>query len=104
MYASGDPELARRTLKLYVQVVNKERETRVGGEPDRVWIETLVQGARMLCRIPNGGVPEAREAGELIELAEKRLDEHGHNGGHEDLKAAVLRAKGIWHTCMAMRG
>lgn len=76
----------------------------MGGEPDRTWVETLVQGARMLCRIPNGGVEEAREAGKLIELAEKRLNEPGHGGVNEDLKAAVLRTKGIWHTCMAIRG
>ncbi|GJJ14235.1 hypothetical protein Clacol_008498 [Clathrus columnatus] len=103
LYASGDPELARRTLKLYVQIINKERETKAGDEPDRVWTETLVQGARMLCRIPNGGMPEVREAGELIKLVEIRLNEPGHESGNEDLKADVLRAKGVWHSCMAIR-
>ncbi|KAF8530061.1 hypothetical protein BU17DRAFT_72839 [Hysterangium stoloniferum] len=97
LYVSGDTELARRTLRLYVQVVSKAREAGTCDESDRIWVETLVQGARMLCRVP-GGVAEAQEAGDLIIRAEKKLDIRDHA-----TSASVLRAKGIWHACMAIR-
>lgn len=98
LYASGDTGLARRTLKLYVQVVSKARETGISEEQDRVWVETLVQGARMLCRM-SGGIEEAQEAGELIRRAGERLDEQDQVAA-----ASLKRAEGIWHVCMALRG
>ncbi|KIJ47909.1 hypothetical protein M422DRAFT_45616 [Sphaerobolus stellatus SS14] len=97
LYVSGDIELARRTLKLYVQVVSKARETGSVDESDRIWVETLVQGARMLCRIP-GGIEEAREAGKLLKRAEEKVNERDNVAA-----ANVKRAKGIWHACMALR-
>lgn len=63
-----------------------------------MWVETLVQGARMLCRVP-GGVDEAREAGELIQRASESLD-----GQDKVTVAALKRAKGVWHACIALRG
>ncbi|KAF8582936.1 hypothetical protein K439DRAFT_1634845 [Ramaria rubella] len=123
LYASGDTDLAKRTLRLYVQVVSKARETGAyskkepnghreqngngeqggegeqdaDGEPDGVWVETLVQGARMLCRVA-GGIEEAKEAGELIRKAEERLDKRDSVAA-----AALKRVEGIWHACMAIR-
>lgn len=78
--------------------MSKARETGVSQERDRIWVETLVQGARMLCRMA-GGMEEAQEAGELLRLASKGLDEQDKVSA-----AALKRAKGIWHTCMALRG
>ena len=102
-YATGDTQLARRTLRLYIQVVNKAYEA--GGadvvldaDSDRHWVETLTHGARMLCRIAGPtGVEEAREAGKLIEKAKKRLRE-----GDEDLVATVHLAEGVWSATTAM--
>lgn len=71
LYVSGDVGLARRTLRLYVQIVGKAWETRgapvhaSGGaqleteteadtaqiDTDRAWIQTCVFGARMICRV-----------------------------------------------------
>lgn len=52
----------------------------------------------MLCRMP-GGIEEAQEAGELIRRAGERLDEHDKVS-----VAALRRAEGIWHACIALRG
>ncbi|EPQ53258.1 hypothetical protein GLOTRDRAFT_140119 [Gloeophyllum trabeum ATCC 11539] len=119
LYVSGDPELAKRSLRLYVQVVGKARETaeadaRAGNEnsasvlgaaldadTDRHWVETLVQGARMLCRLagakPGGeGIEEAKEAGVMVEKARTRLDAED-----KELAASVDLAEGIWSMMMA---
>ncbi|KAF5368047.1 hypothetical protein D9758_004500 [Tetrapyrgos nigripes] len=73
LYVSGDTALAKRTLRLYVQIVSKvqqtreaeavqandrngdslngtEMETETPKDSER-WIETLIFGIRMLCRI-----------------------------------------------------
>jgi len=69
IYVSGDVELAKRTLKLYTQVVGKAWQTanaessqtpedgssqdetpKLNVDTDTNWVETLVQGSRMLCR------------------------------------------------------
>ena len=68
-------------------------------ESDRAYIETLVQGARMLCRVP-GGIEEAREAEELLRRADERLDVLDD----PVVAASYKRAKGVWHACMALRG
>jgi len=52
----------------------------------------------MLCRVP-GGIEEALEAGELLRLAEEKVDLR-----EKVAAAAVKRAKGIWHACIALRG
>ncbi|KAG1824753.1 uncharacterized protein BJ212DRAFT_1322207 [Suillus subaureus] len=77
---SGDAELAKRTLRLYVQVVSKAREAGVDNDfdTDRHWVETLINGARMLCRLTisrQDGIDDAKEAGDMIERAKTRLDE-----------------------------
>ncbi|PCH34790.1 hypothetical protein WOLCODRAFT_139578 [Wolfiporia cocos MD-104 SS10] len=114
LYVSGDSALAKRTLRLYVQVVSKARETKVaaaqGGsvpedddiDADRSWVETLVQGARMLCRLAlaqsDGGLArdDAAEAGVLIEKAKTRL-----NKDNRQLVGSVELAEGIWQSVMA---
>ena len=98
-YVSGDSNLAIRTIRLYVQVVGKAWETANAEAPqkqedtstssvesvhrtdtDRNWVQALVQGARMLCRVAcsksgtvlgttGNGLDEAKEAGVLIEKA-----------------------------------
>lgn len=125
-YVSGDSNLAMRTLRLYVQVVGKAWETagagvtqkrgdkstsRVenlcGADTDRNWVQTLVQGARMLCRVAclksgtalgttGNGLDEAKEAGVLIEKAKTRLDQND-----PELVASVYLAEGIWDSVMA---
>ncbi|RPD58162.1 hypothetical protein L227DRAFT_594388 [Lentinus tigrinus ALCF2SS1-6] len=119
-YVAGDPELARRTLRLYVQIVSKAREARMAeGESstedtagafgagkdidtDYNWVQTLVQGSRMLSRLAlvetdagkAGGY--AKEAGELLEKAKARLDRSDNV-----LLATVELAEGIWHIATA---
>ncbi|KAF9788396.1 hypothetical protein BJ322DRAFT_1182415 [Thelephora terrestris] len=125
-YVSGDSNLAIRTLRLYVQVVGKAWETAKaevdqrpedrstssaeiipGADTDRNWVQTLVQGARMFCRVAcsksgtalgtvGNGLDEAREAGALIEKAKTRLD-----ANNPELAASVYLAEGIWHSVMA---
>jgi len=128
-YVSGDSNLAIRTLRLYVQVVGKAWETANAEatqkqedtstssmesvhrtDTDRNWVQALVQGARMLCRIAcsksgtalgstGNGLDEAKEAGVLIEKAKTRLDEND-----AELVASVYIAEGIWHSVMAYKG
>lgn len=102
-YVSGDTQLARRTLRLYVQVVGKAWEAGGAGvgvdaDTDRHWVETLIQGARMLCRLTGpSAVEDAREAGMLIEKAKTRL-----NMDDKELVATVYLAEGIWSSIMAL--
>jgi hypothetical protein len=102
-YIAGDPQLARRTLRLYVQIVGKAREAGgigvgVDADTDRHWVETLVQGARMLCRLTGpGGVEDGTEAGVLIDKAKTRLDKND-----KELVASVNLAEGIWSTVMGL--
>lgn len=119
-YVSGDTELAKRTLRLYVQVVSKARETRFAEEEntsgatmvhddetdtDRNWVQMLTQGARMLCRLAmaesDGSIAmdEAKEAGVMVEKAKTRLDPN-----EKDLVANVQLAEGIWLSTMAYAG
>lgn len=126
---SGDSNLAIRTLRLYVQVVGKAWETANaeadqrrenasassvesahGVDTDRNWVQTLVQGARMLCRVARlksgtalgttgNGLDEAKEAGVLIEKAKTRLDKND-----AELVGSVYLVEGIWHSVMAHKG
>lgn len=79
LHVSGDIPPAKRTLRLYVQVSNKARETKSVDEvlpfeehvdSDSVFV-TLVQGVGMLCRAP-GDVNDVRQAGKLIEVSALR--------------------------------
>lgn len=106
LYIAGDSELAKKTLRLYVQVVSKAREAGIAGDydTDRHWVETLVQGSRMLCRLGISrpgldGVEEVKEAGELIEKAKTRLDRDD-----KELVARVALAEGVWHVVSALIG
>ncbi|KAF9467554.1 hypothetical protein BDZ94DRAFT_1155674 [Collybia nuda] len=107
LYASGDTPLAKRTLRLYIQVVGKawqasgETLTDDTDENDS-WVETLISGSRMLCKSASvtpglEGIKDAREAGVCIEKARTRLDK---NNTH--LVARVNLAEGIWHSAMAL--
>jgi len=101
---SGDTELAKRTLRLYAQVVSKAQEAGVDNDfdTDRHWIETLIDGARMLCRLAISrpdGIDDAKEAGEMIEKAKTRLDVDDR-----EMIARVALAEGVWYTTMAIIG
>jgi hypothetical protein len=109
LYVSGDVELAKQTLRLYVQIVSKAYQAEgagVGADADtnRSWVETLIQGARMLCRVAGAkvgldGIKEVKEVGLLVEKAKLRLDE-----SDEELAAAVDLVEGIWSSLMALKG
>lgn len=117
---SGDCELAKRTLRLYIQVVSKAREAASSGgieagtiiadssseyDTDRLWVQTLVQGSRMLCCLaveePDYGmaVELAKEAGVVLQKARSRLDEED-----KELVASIYLAEGIWHSVTAYAG
>ncbi|KAJ3970420.1 hypothetical protein EV361DRAFT_283689 [Lentinula raphanica] len=121
LYVSGDISLARRTLRLYVQIVSKAHQAAsasgITGEEleheadtDRSWVQTCVFGARMLCRIVSSTsasvstgrakevMDDLREAGALIDKAKTRL-----NASEKDLVACVDLAEGIWLTVMAVK-
>jgi hypothetical protein len=101
---SGDVELAKRTLRLYVQVVTKAREAGVDDDfdTDGHWVETLINGARMLCRLTisrQDGIDDAKEAGDMIEKAKTRLDEDD-----KEMVARVALAEGVYYTTLAIIG
>ena len=107
LHVSGDNSLAKRTLRLYVQVSNKARETKNadGGllfedhvDSDSVFVTTLVQGVRMLCRAP-GDVKDIRQAGKLIEFARRWL-----NTDDVVLAASLDLAEGIYESVLTQRG
>lgn len=112
---SGDPELAKRTLQLYIQVVSKAREAGAsqGGskadldgalewDTDRQWVQTLVHGAKMFCRLAvqetdhGKAVELAREAGTMVQKAKTRLEEDD-----KEMVASIQLAEGIWCSVMA---
>lgn len=117
LYVSGDAELAKRTLRLYVQVVGKAHETKLAQnemdteldgidiDTDRNWVQTCVQGARMFCRLALAETDgrtargEAKEAGTLIGRAKGRLD-----ANDRELVGSVQLAEGIWQSVMAQTG
>ncbi|KAI8995256.1 hypothetical protein BD414DRAFT_506072 [Trametes punicea] len=119
-YVTGDPELAKRTLRLYIQIVGKAREANMAEaqtataeasgafgagkdiDTDFHWVQTLAHGSRMLSRLALvetdmcKAVDEAKEAGEMIEKAKARLDEND-----KPLLASVQLAQAIWNVAMA---
>ncbi|KAK0452995.1 uncharacterized protein EV420DRAFT_634491 [Desarmillaria tabescens] len=105
---SGDINLAKRTLRLYVQVVGKAWQTSDAGvgadtDTDQNWVETLVYGIRMLCNLAsmaNGieGIEDVREAETLVEKAKTRLDEN-----NQALVASLLLAEGVCQSVMALK-
>ncbi|TFK94482.1 hypothetical protein K466DRAFT_476349 [Polyporus arcularius HHB13444] len=119
-YVAGDPELAKRTLRLYVQIVSKAREATLAEsktatedsaglfgagkdiDTDQNWVQTLVQGSRMLSRLALAETDagkagdQAKEAGEMVEKAKTRL-----NQDDKALLAGVQLAEAIWHIATA---
>lgn len=109
LHVTGDNYLAVRVVRLYVQVVRKARETGTSNpegvenqdssmDMDILWVSTLVQAARMLCRIP-GDVSNVKEAEEYLTLARERLGNLS-----VELRASVDLADGICKSIMAIRG
>ncbi|KAA1470851.1 hypothetical protein DENSPDRAFT_836753 [Dentipellis sp. KUC8613] len=102
---AGDFALAKRTLRLYAQILGKARESGADCDTDENWVTTLVWGARMLCRLalveePSKDVQvieDAREAGEMLDKAKTRM-----NPDDVEQKALVELAEGIWNTVMAI--
>ncbi|KAG6819512.1 hypothetical protein H0H93_011170 [Arthromyces matolae] len=128
LHVSGDTKLARRTLLLYSQVVGKAYEAGQApssntpdlddvqdpegaaadsdSDSDEQWVETLVYGARMLCRWAVAqpgieGLKEAREAGVYIKKARARLRADGPDGIR--LAARVDLAEGVWNFVMTLK-
>ncbi|KZS95292.1 TPR-like protein [Sistotremastrum niveocremeum HHB9708] len=98
--ASHDVHLARRTLRVYVTVVSRARQSGdlTNPEEDSQWVGMLVQGARMLCRIPDGSVDDAKEALTLLHQARETL-----SADETELSASVDLAEGIANTALALK-
>ncbi|TBU45371.1 hypothetical protein BD309DRAFT_890639 [Dichomitus squalens] len=119
-YVGGDPDLAKRTLRLYIQIVSKAREASlaeqsnttadadgafgagVDVDTDELWVQTCVLGSRMLSRLALGeedvgkAIETAREAGEVLEKGKTRL-----NPNDKELMACSQLAEAIWHIATA---
>ncbi|KAJ6632489.1 hypothetical protein B0H10DRAFT_1977554 [Mycena sp. CBHHK59/15] len=105
LHVSGDTPLAKRTLKLYVQIVGKawQASSACVSDTNRHWVDTLVAGARMLCKSASlaagaDGIEDVREAGKLLVKARTRLD-----ADDAVLGATVDLAEGVWNSVMAFK-
>ncbi|KAJ7079363.1 hypothetical protein C8R43DRAFT_1177712 [Mycena crocata] len=106
LHVSGDTPLAKRTLKLYVQIVGKAWQASGAGisedtDSNRHWVETLLAGSRMLCKsasLEADGIEDAREAGTLLVMARTRLDKDDTL-----LTSTVALAEGVWNSTMAFK-
>jgi hypothetical protein len=118
LVASGNYDDARRTFRIYVQLVSKSRETHAGSpnvssegpvvdspadiDDDRTFVETLVLGARMLCKF-GAKDDDVSEAHRVAQLAEEIVG--GANFVKDDvLSAKVQRALGIVSAALAIKG
>ena len=116
LYLYGDTKLAKRTLKLYIQVVGKAYETSGhrsesssgtdSGEDtdtDSNWVDTLIFGATMLCISSSSSnlteMDDLNEAHEIIEKAKTRL-----NKQDKRLAAKMSLAEGIYWMMMGVKG
>jgi hypothetical protein len=109
LYVSGDSQLAKRTLRLYVQIVGKAHQASGAGvgadaDSDRNWVEMLVFGIRMLCKISEGlpgreGIEDVFEAQKLVEKARCRLSDDD-----KEMNAAVDLAEGVMKVSLALKG
>jgi len=109
LYLAGDSRLSKRTLKLYIQVVGKAYEASKEGvgedkDTDEYWVDTLVFGARMLCKTAAAlpgveGIDDVREAGIVLEKAKLRL-----NPDDKVLLAKLLLAEGVYWSLLALKG
>ncbi|KAJ7641510.1 hypothetical protein FB45DRAFT_825779 [Roridomyces roridus] len=106
LHVSGDTPLAKRTLKLYVQIVEKAwlasgANVTEFTDTNQNWAETLIAGSRMLCKsasLSDDGMAEVREAGRLLTLARTRLDLD-----ELEIIASFDLADGVWNTVMAFK-
>ncbi|KAJ7688974.1 hypothetical protein B0H17DRAFT_1067381 [Mycena rosella] len=106
LHVSGDTPLAKRTLKLYVQIVGKAWQASCpvltdDTDSNQHWVETLVAGSRMLCKsasLAADGIEDVREAGKLLEMARTRLDAFD-----PVQSASVELAEGVWNSVMALK-
>ncbi|KAJ8496760.1 hypothetical protein ONZ45_g12328 [Pleurotus djamor] len=128
-YVSGDASLAKRTLRLYIQVVGKayqtlmsdsgksvsssrnaeetETETEtalsVDVDTDRHWVETLTRGARMLCKLASVS-KEAKYMDDLKEVGDIIAKARTRLPSEDhDLVAAVELAEGVWRSTLALK-
>ncbi|KAF9530120.1 hypothetical protein CPB83DRAFT_201136 [Crepidotus variabilis] len=109
LYLAGDTNLAKRTLKLYIQVVGKAHEASKEGvgedkDTDDHWVDTLVFGARMLLKTAAAqpgleGIDDVKEAGKVLLQARTRL-----SVDKSELSAKVLLAEGIHWSMLAIKG
>ncbi len=108
LHVSGDINLAKRTLRLYVQVVSKawqagDAGVGVDADTNQKWVETLVYGIRLLCKNASSlsgldGIEDVREAESLIEKAYSRLDKEDNV-----LCASLLLAEGVCQSVYALK-
>ena len=141
LHASGENELAKRTFKLYVQLVTKSRQASMGevestvrrrrrtidqtdslldndlpvmgdiepasesesADTDRQFVECLILGARMLCRLP-GDVEDAKWAADCILNAKSVMAQTSYLERDKTLKACLCVADGVVDSILAQRG
>ena len=117
LYLSGDMKLARRTLNLYIQVVEKAYETSgnrsesgwgSGGEDtdtDANWVDTLIFGATMLFKSSCSSssnlieMDDLNEAHQIIEKAKTRLNKQDNR-----LTAKLYLAEGVYWMILGVKG
>ncbi|KAF6752725.1 hypothetical protein DFP72DRAFT_1133180 [Ephemerocybe angulata] len=143
LYLSGDANLAKRSLRLYVQVVSKawiaskqgagesvdpeENDSATNAEhegyledtdTDVHWVETLVFGARMLCKVASASssftagphdLEDVKEAKSLMGKAKERMKFVETSDPETEmfcrrLKAEVALAEGIADSILALKG
>lgn len=136
LHASGENDLAKRTLKVYAQLVTKSRQASMGevestirrrrtldgldndpavmddvepeaehgsADSDRQFVDCLIFGARMLCRLP-GDVEDAHWAEECLKTATDYVSKNYRLNADHVLKARVSCADGIVQSIIALRG
>jgi hypothetical protein len=140
LHASGENELAKRTFKLYVQLVTKSRQASMGevestirrrrtldqmdrlvdddppimgdiepasesesADNDRQFVECLIFGARMLCRLP-GDVEDVKWAADCIMNAKNVMVQTSYLERDNTLKARLCVADGVVDSILAQRG
>jgi hypothetical protein len=99
--------LAKRTLKVYVEVVGKARASgdTTNPEPDDDWVKMLVDGARLLSRKAiedEDGEEDLKSA--LAYLIAAKSDLKGDLAGHKSLEASIYLAEGIVLSVLAIKG
>jgi hypothetical protein len=136
LHASGQNDLAKRTLKLYIQLVTTSRQASMGevestirrrrtldgldndpatmddielepehgsADSDRQFVDCLIFGARMLCRLP-GDVEDAHWAEGCLKIATEYVSKNHRLAADHNLKARVSCADGIAQSTIAHRG